>query len=312
VVAGEAAFTAPPVGAPLVVVPEPGPTTQPVRGTFEPAPDVRPRGGGRPPRRGRGRVLTILGAAIAAAVIAAGLVVLLGKGGDGGEQAESPGTGTSPPPQTIQSFAPGTLIYRDDFSDNSGGWDETSQGGFRDGIRDGVYFQAIKRNNPGGPQVFASSSSRDPAVQDLGDVSVTVTATKVAGQGANGYGLACRTGGSTVSYYLVVGSTGGWAIEKSDGVNQPVLTKGTDPIIRKGNDAPNQIRGDCVGGQDGGPVALTLFVNGKQVGTVQDTPDAQVPGDSPGTLAQGTVGLVSVGDKGLEIQFDDFEVKAAG
>ncbi len=139
-----------------------------------------------------------------------------------------------------------------------------------------------------------------------------MTATKVAGAGANGYGLACRTGGGTVSYYFVVGSTGGWAIEKSDGVNQPVLANGTDPIIKKGNNAPNEIRGDCVGGADGGTVALTLSVNGKQIGTTTDTPDAQVPGDSPGTIASGTVGLVSVGNKGLEVHFDDFQVKAPG
>ena len=67
-----------------------------------------------------------------------------------------------------------------------------------------------------------------------------------------------------------------------------------------------------MGGADGGPVTLTLFVNGKKVGEVQDTPEAQVDGDSPGTLASGTVGLVAVGNKGLEVNFDDFEVKAAG
>ena len=160
--------------------------------------------------------------------------------------------------------------------------------------------------------MFAPAFARVPAVQNLGDVSVSVTGTKVAGQGLNGYGIACRTRGNTRSYYLVVGSTGAWAIEKSDGVNQPVLAQGTDPNIKKGNDAPNALRAECVGGANGTPVALTLFVNGKQVGTAQDTPDAQVSGDSPGTLESGTVGLVAVGNKGLEVDFDDFVVKAPG
>ena len=205
-----------------------------------------------------------------------------------------------------------TIYFSDDFSDNSGQWDSTTEGKFRDGIQNGKYVQEILQDPNGGVQVFAASTARTPDLDNLGDVSVQVTATKTAGSGANGYGLACRTGGGTLSYYFVVGSTGGWAIEKSDAGGQPVLKQGTDPFIKKGNNAPNTIRGVCVGGTKGTPVTLTLFVNGHKVDSVQDTPDAQVPGDTAGVFSAGTVGLVSVGNKGLTVEFDDFRVEAAG
>jgi hypothetical protein len=107
----------------------------------------------------------------------------------------------------------------------------------------------------------------------------------------------------------VITATGAWGIEKSDGVNQPLLTQGTDPSIKRGQ-ATNTIRADCTGGEDG--VRLVLTVNGNKVADFTDTAEEQVPGDTPPVFTSGTVGLVTVGSKGLRVQFDDFEVKAAG
>jgi serine/threonine-protein kinase len=292
-----AAFTAPPAA------------TTPGQGTFQAPPAERPP----PRRRGRSRWVTVFGAAIAAGLVAAVLVVVLGGGGNGGggtdgAQSQSPPgtTGTT----SVQTFAPGTVIFGDDFSDNSNGWDETTQGGFADGLRNGKYFEEIRQQGTGTSQVFASSAARDPRVTNAGDVVVTVTATKTAGSGKNGYGIGCRTGGGTVSYYFVVSSLGHWAIEKSDAAGQPILATAADPIIKKGNDASNVIQGECVGGAGGTPVTLTMTVNGKKVGQFQDTPAVQTPFDAPGVLPSGTVSLVSVGNKGFTVQFDDLVVRA--
>jgi hypothetical protein len=248
---------------------------------------------------------------------------VLGKGGSGGggdsatgtpTGTATGGTATSGASQPAKTFPPGTVIYTDDFSDNSGQWDTTTEGRFRDGFRKGTYFQEILQDPSNGVQVFAASVPRSPDTNDLGDVVVTATATKVAGSGPSGYGIACRTGGNTTSYYFVVGATGGWAIEKSGPGGQAVLSplKSTNGKIQKGNNAPNVIQGECTGGADGTPVTHTMTVNGTKVGQVVDTPDVQVDADSPGVLSSGTIGLVSVGNKGLQVEFDDLQVKAAG
>jgi hypothetical protein len=251
--------------------------------------------------------VTVAASAVAAAVLAAVLVLALGKGsGGGGGADESPAGGGSS--ATARSFPPGTVIFRDDFSSDAGKWDESDPRDFREGIREGAYVQEIKVSTT--PQAFAPGFPHVGEVQNLGDVSVTVTAQKVTGVGpTNGWGLACRTGANTKSYYFVITSATDWAIEKSDGVNQPILDSGKDPAIRRGH-AANTIRADCV--DEGDSVRLTMFVNGEQVGQFTDTQESQVPGDSPPVFHVGTVGVVSVGDKGLVVRFDGFEAKAAG
>jgi serine/threonine-protein kinase len=296
--AAEAASLPPPGGAPA--------TVEPPR-AFGPS-----DGDSRRPtkKKGRSRWVTISAAAVIAGLVAAGLVLFLGKGDDGGSAGpgESPGGPTSAPPTTARTFEPGTVIFQDDFTDSSGGWDQVNQAKFAEGIADGSYFQEIKVTQ--NPQAFATAFPHVPDVRNLGDVTVTATARKVAGTGKlNAWGVACRSGGNTESYYFVIDATGDWAIEKSDGVNQPLLVHGTDPTIKRGQ-AANTIRADCTGGADG--VRLALSVNGNEVADFTDTPEEQVPGDSPPVLTSGTVGLVTVGSKGLRVEFDDFEVKAAG
>jgi hypothetical protein len=261
--------------------------------------------------------VSVLISAVIAGAVAALLVVLLNKGGSGPSTNPSGGSpsgqATSGPSGTPKTFAPGTVIYTDDFSDNSGKWDQTTEGRFKDGFSNGVYFQQILQNpDANGIQVFAASTARAPEVDNLGDVTVEVTATKTAGAGQNGYGIACRTGGGTNSYYFVIGSTGGWAIEKSVPGGQPQLAFGTDQFIRKGDNAPNDIKGTCVGGTNGTPVTLTLVVNGHLIRKVQDTPGVDVSGDTAGVYPAGTIGLVSVGNKGLRVEFDNLKVTAAG
>jgi Protein kinase domain len=295
-------FTAP-TGSGGMEAPTAPRTFEPAPGTFRPADD-------RPPRRRRGRSkwVTVVASAVSAAVLAAVLVLVLGKGSGGGGGAEesptSPGSST-----TTNQIPPGRRIFSDAFSNRDGLWDDADQGPFRTGYRDGGYEQEVKVNTD--PLTFAAGFPHLPVVQALGDVSVTVKAQKLAGVGpTNAWGISCRTGANTKSYYFVITAATDWAIEKSDGVNQPVLAQGKDPVIRRGH-APNDIRGDCVGGDAG--VRLTMFVNGKLVGQYTDTPepDPQVSGDSPGVFPTGTVGLVSVGNKGLVVHFDDFDVRAA-
>ena len=296
-----AAFTAPPDSGGLQAPATPR--------TFEAGPGTfRPAGGEGPPRGGSGRrrLLTVAAAAVAAAIVAAVLVVILGKGSGGGGVAQSP-TGAGPSSSSsARSFAPGTVILRDDFSSNAGKWDEANQRSFREGIQDDAYFQGIKVTTD--PASFAPGFPHVPQAQDLGDISVTVNAQKVAGVGpTNAWGVACRTGANTKAYYFAITSATDWAIEKSDGVNQPLLVQGKDPAILRGH-GQNTIRADCV--DEGDSVRLTMFVNDHRVGQFTDTPESQVDGDTPPVFHTGTVGLVSVGNAGLLVHFDDFEVKA--
>ncbi|MFL5799535.1 MAG: serine/threonine-protein kinase [Actinomycetota bacterium] len=292
-------FTAPPAfSAPS---PSPG-VPAPAPGTFRPADDEPP------PRRRSGRRpwTTALVAALAAAVVAAVLVVVLsrisGGGGDGGPSGSA---------ASSRGVAPGTVIMSDDFSNDSGRWDQFDQANVRELVSsDGTYLQEIKQQAD--PPVFAAGFPHTRAVAKLGDVSVAAQARVVQSQGVrNAYGVGCRTEGSTRSYYFIITATGRWAIEKSDGVHQPALAHGTSPLIVRGGDV-NTIQGACVGGAGGSGVTLTLSVNGQVVKRFVDTPESDVQDDPPGVFATGTVGLLSIGNKGLEVEFDHFVVKAAG
>src|SRR5205814_7039270 len=132
----------------------------------EPAPG--PAAGDRPPpRRRRNRWLPAVVAAVAAGAVAALLVVFLGKGsndGNAGGPSGSPSGGGSSPTASIRQFPAGTVVYRDGFDDNSGKWDITTEGRFRDGVRNGKYFEEVRQSPSSGVQVFAAAFPHTPDV----------------------------------------------------------------------------------------------------------------------------------------------------
>jgi hypothetical protein len=122
----------------------------------------------------------------------------------------------------------------------------------------------------GGPDLDAGSGpdARQFSSPPSSDVRVEVDAEKIGGPDHNFFGIECRV---TVqrnqlvgAYGLVVGSDGGYAIEKhGPGAARTTLTTGQAPdAIRAG---ANHVRADCVG------TTLTLAVNGRQLAAVQDS-----------------------------------------
>ena len=102
------------------------------------------------------------------------------------------------------------------------------------------------------------------------------------------------------THYLYIGSDGFWQIAKIFDVGEfKSLNQGTEPSFAKG-EATYDIAATCVGGADGDPVTLTLFVDGQEIATAVDDTDP---------IPSGSVGIFAEGNTGTVIEFDDFAVE---
>ena len=178
------------------------------------------------------------------------------------------------------------VLFADDFSDPSSGWDRIQ-------ADEGVTDYANGRY-----RIFVNQPQHDywanPG-RSFGDVRVEVDATKAGGPDDNDFGLICRYQDTGNFYAFLISSDGYFAIMKVSQGNSEML--GTDGMelaeaVRKGG-TTNHIRGDCVGNQ------LTLHVNGQRVHSVNDS-----------TFSSGDVGLLAgtYGESGTDIHFDNFFV----
>lgn len=130
--------------------------------------------------------------------------------------------------------------------------------------------------------------------QQFVDMRVEVTASRVSGDLEGYYGVVCRFADGSNYYVLAVSSDGSYMIGKQKAGSLTFLITGKDEggAVSTGN-APNVIRGDCVGN------TLTLYANGTLLATVEDS-----------DFTAGAAGL-AVGTKrnpGYEAFFDDFRV----
>ena len=178
------------------------------------------------------------------------------------------------------------LLFKDDFSDSSSGWDQVSTENGETDYTDGVYRIYV---NETGTDVWAN-----PGL-DFTDVSVQVEATMVGGPQDNDFGVICRSLDVSKFYFFVISSDGYYGIGKvSDSGQELVGMDAMQPseAIQQGA-ATNTIRADCVGS------SLSLFVNGEKLDEVQDT-----------EFGSGDVGLMagSFDTPGTDIHFDNFSV----
>lgn len=184
------------------------------------------------------------------------------------------------------STEPGVL-FSDDFSSTSSGWDrQTTSEGATD-YADGVYRIYVNDTNV---DYWANPG------ESFTDVRVEVEATKVGGPDDNDLGVICRYVDIDNFYFGLISSDGYAVIGKvKDGEQAGISSDGMEPVegIKLG-DATNLIRLDCVGG------GLTLFVNGTQIATVADS-----------DFASGDVGLMAgtYDTAGTDIHFDNFVVR---
>jgi hypothetical protein len=190
----------------------------------------------------------------------------------------------TPPPGATQPT--GRVLFRDDFSDPSSGWNQVTAPGGESIYLDGVYRIFVNQPNV---DIWSKPG------KSFQDVRVEVDAYKVGGERDNRFGIICRAVDDDSFYTFIVSSDGFYGIGLIDGQSYQLL--GMDALqpsdaINLGS-ASNRIRADCVGD------TLTLTVNGVQLAQVKDT-----------RFPSGDVGLIAgtYDTPGTDIRFDDFIV----
>ncbi len=181
---------------------------------------------------------------------------------------------------------PGNILFEDDFSDITSGWDRYDDtDGTADYSDDGYLIQVFTDN-----QFYFAN----PGLTDLpDDVSIQVDATKVNGPEDNSFGIICRYQ-DVSNFYRFIATSDGYAgiilVQDDNMIN--LSGENLTPITAAlpGN-VTNKLRVDCIGD------TLSLFVNGEQVLSVQDS-----------TFFNGDVGLFAgtFDITGTEILFDNF------
>ena len=208
---------------------------------------------------------------------------------------------TLPPTQPPATVAPqatastgtqsGSVLFQDDFSNPSSGWDQTT-------VTDGTTDYAN-----GGYRILVNTAKlsmfANPGQTLPNDVRIEVDATKSAGPDTNGFGIICRYADVNNFYKFIVTSDGYAGISKVSSTDVTVLSAPDGKLqmvnnINKGT-ASNHIRADCIGS------TLTLYVNGNQVATASDS---SLSGGDTGLFAQ------TYDTGGVDILFHDFKVYA--
>ncbi|GAB4447343.1 MAG: hypothetical protein OHK0041_06900 [Anaerolineales bacterium] len=188
------------------------------------------------------------------------------------------------PAETVSSGAPGEVLYREDFSNNTSGWDRVlNDGGIMD--YDSGGYRILVR---GAKMNFWSTPPGN-----FGDVRIEADVTRLNGPMENRAGLICRYQNGNY-YFFVISNDGYYAIGKfTNGqavlVGQEMMVA-SDAIRGKG---VNHLRAECAG------ETLTFYVNKTQVASTQD-PD----------FSTGGVGVLAgtFDEPGVDVLFQNFVV----
>ena len=211
-----------------------------------------------------------------AAILAAMMVAILACSLGGEDGGSSGGSGL-----------PADILFQDDFSDTSSGWDRVNE---VEGITDysnGVYRILVNTDNT---DVWAN-----PGL-NLSDTIIEVDASKIGGADDNDLGIVCRYQDVSNFYFFIISSDGFYGIAKViDGEQDLIDLENMEysDSINQGN-ATNKLRADCVGDN------LVLWVNGQKLMDVNDS-----------QYSSGDVGLIAgtFDTAGTDIHFDNFVVK---
>jgi hypothetical protein len=184
------------------------------------------------------------------------------------------------------SESSGGILFQDDFSDPSSGWDRVRND---QGITDydnGVYRIYVNDTNI---DYWANPNL------NFTDGIIKVEAVKVGGPDDNDYGIICRYQDVENFYFFIISSDGYYGIGKMKDEQQELIS-GENLLpsdeINQG-EATNTIQADCIEN------TLTLHVNDRQLSQVMDE-----------AFASGDVGLIAgtYDEGGTDIHFDDFRV----
>jgi len=185
----------------------------------------------------------------------------------------------------------GSVLFHDDFSNPSSGWDQYSDSDGTTDYANGGYRILVNTAN------LAMWANPNQTLQN--DIRIEVDATKSAGPDKNGFGVICRYYDKDNFYKFLVTSDGYAGISKLSKGDVTVISSPDGKLqtvnnINKGA-ASNHICADCIGS------TLTLYVNGNQVAKASDS-----------TLSGGDTGLFAqtYDTGGVDILFHDFNVYA--
>jgi hypothetical protein len=191
--------------------------------------------------------------------------------------------GSSTPSEPL----PADVLFQDDFSDTSSGWDRVN---VDDGVTD--YVDGVYR-------IWVNTTSTDvwanPGL-NFTDTIVEVEATKVGGPDDNDFGVICRYQDESNFYFFIISSDGYYGLGKVVGGEQLLIGEEEllpSDVIQTGN-VTNTIRAECNGPN------LTLSANGTQLASASDD-----------TFSSGDVGLLAgtFDASGTDIHFDNFVVR---
>ena len=179
------------------------------------------------------------------------------------------------------------VLFQDDFSDSSSGWDRVNLPVGITDYADGVYRIYVNTEN--------TDYWANPGL-NFEDTVIEVEATKVGGPDDNDFGLICRHQDTENFYIFLISSDGFFGILRVIDGEQELL--GMDEMaysesIKTGN-VLNVIKADCIGS------SLTLYVKSTQLISVEDS-----------SLESGDVGLLAgtFDMLGTDIHFDNFVVR---
>jgi len=183
-------------------------------------------------------------------------------------------------------FLSGEVLYQDDFSRASSGWDRYDAAGSSADYLDGAYQVRIEA---------PSSLAWGTPSFNLRDVRLEVDSFAADGPLDNAFGLICRYEDPDNFLFFLISSDGYSGIGAiRDGVRTLMTGDAMLPseAIVQGH-SPNHLRADCVGPQ------LTFSVNGVVVNQALAE-----------DMASGDVGLIvgSYAEPGVEIRFDNFAI----
>jgi hypothetical protein len=184
------------------------------------------------------------------------------------------------------------VLFQDDFSQTTSGWDVHRDSTITTDYEDGRYVLALA--DPG-QNIWAL------AKLDLTDLALSVETAYVEGPANNEYGVLCRysrSGDRHSFYFFFISSDGFYALGKVVKNERTILnpvTRDFQPsdAIRQGRSDVNQLTATCQGDH------MALAVNGVAVGAFED-----------GELTHGDIGLIigAYDEGGVKIAFDNLVV----
>ncbi len=179
---------------------------------------------------------------------------------------------------------PGEVLFQDDFSLTSSGWDRYQDDIYRADYQDGEYRIEIFS-----PETIAWSLPK----LSFQDVWISVEAVRVKGPEDNAFGVICRYENPSNFIFFLISSDGYAGIGRYINGEKTLLSDESllpTDAVRSGGEG-NFIQAECIGDR------LTLFVNNSRVA------EAVVE-----SIRSGDVGLIAgtYVDPDVEIRFDNF------